>query len=81
MILFTLILTFQDFCVRKINYINMKYTGTTVSKPVTGKSAERLVRAVKAGTYVSNDAARNTIQQIIEVRKEQVKTDAAKNKI
>jgi hypothetical protein len=59
----------------------MKYTGNTVSKPVTGKSAERLAKAVKAGTYVSNAAARETIQQILDSKKQQTKRDAAKNQI
>lgn len=59
----------------------MKYTGTTVSKPVTGKSAEKLVKAVKSGTYVSNDAAKETIRQIVDDRKQQAKTNATKNQI
>jgi hypothetical protein len=59
----------------------MKYTGTTVSKPVTGKSAERLAKAVKSGTYISNDAAKKTIRQIIDDKKQQAKTNAAKNKV
>jgi hypothetical protein len=59
----------------------MKYTGTTVSKPVTGKSAERLAKAVKSGTYISNDAAKETIRQIIDDKKQQAKTNAAKNKV
>lgn len=59
----------------------MKYTGTTVSKPVTGKSAERLTQAIKSGTYVSNDAARETIRQIIDDRKQLAKTNATKNQV
>jgi len=56
----------------------MKYTGNTVSKPVTGKSADRLATAFKSGTYVSNDAAKETIRQIVEHRKQQAKANATK---
>lgn len=59
----------------------MKYTGTTVSKPVTGKSAERLAKAVKSGSYVSNDAAQETIRQIIDRKKQLTKTNAAKKQV
>ncbi|WP_090384520.1 hypothetical protein [Dyadobacter sp. SG02] len=59
----------------------MKYTGNTVSKPVTGKSAERLATAVKSGSYVSNAAARETIQQILESKKQQTKRDAPESQV
>ena len=59
----------------------MKYTGNTVSKPITGKSAERLAMAVKSGTYVSNTAAQETIQQILDSKKQQTTQDATKNKV
>ncbi|WP_106596449.1 hypothetical protein [Dyadobacter jiangsuensis] len=59
----------------------MKYTGNTISKPVTGKSAEKLAEAVKSGTYVSNKAARETIQQILDHKRQQITPDAAKNQV
>jgi|GEM_PF-2835977 len=59
----------------------MKYTGNTVSKPVTGKSAERLAEAVKSGAYVSNTAAQETIKKILDHKRQQIKPDATKNQV
>lgn len=59
----------------------MKYTGTTISKPVSGKSAERLAKALKADTYVSNNAAQETIRQIIDNKKKPATINATKNQI
>lgn len=59
----------------------MKYTGNTVSKPVTGKSAERLTEAIKSGSYVSNASARQIIQKILDHKRQQIKPDAAKNQV
>jgi len=49
----------------------MKYKGNTVSKPVTGREAETLSKALSTGSYVSNEQAWNTILRIAEkVKKE-----------
>jgi hypothetical protein len=42
---------------------------------------ERLASAIKSGTYVSNDAAQATIQQIIDHKKQQAQTNAAENQV
>ena len=42
----------------------MKYTGNTVSKPVVGREAETLSKAIKSGSFVANDQAWATINRI-----------------
>lgn len=33
----------------------MKYKGNTISKPVVGKEAKALVKAIKSGGYIANE--------------------------
>jgi hypothetical protein len=66
----------------KQKHATMKYTGNTVTKPVVGRAAEKLSHALRTGGSVTNDAAKETIRQIIEYRKKLAQTDAAsKSKI
>ena len=46
----------------------MKFVGNTVSKPVAGKEAKILSKALKKGSYVANEQAIATIQRIAERR-------------
>jgi hypothetical protein len=51
----------------------MKYSGDTVSKPVVGREAEALSKAIKTGGYVANEQAWATIHRITEqIRKEKL---------
>lgn len=47
----------------------MKYPFHTESKPVVGREAEKLVRAIKSGGYIANQAAIITAKRIVERRK------------
>lgn len=49
----------------------MKYSGDTVSKPVVGREAEVLSKAIKAGSYLANEQAWATINRITERIKRQ----------
>jgi hypothetical protein len=44
----------------------MKYTGNTISKPVVGKEAKALLKALNSGSYVANDEAVATAKRIAE---------------
>jgi hypothetical protein len=44
----------------------MKYTGNTVSKPVVGREARTLLRAVNSGGYVASDQGKATAKRIAE---------------
>ncbi|SEJ00822.1 hypothetical protein SAMN05216327_105248 [Dyadobacter sp. SG02] len=44
----------------------MKYTGNTISKPVVGKEAKALVKAVKSGGYIANEQGIATAKRIAE---------------
>lgn len=46
----------------------MKFVTNTVSKPVTGKEAEKLTKALKKGGYVANRTALETIARIVKQR-------------
>lgn len=42
----------------------MKYKGNTISKPVVGKAAKALVKAVSSGGYIANEQALATARRI-----------------
>lgn len=42
----------------------MKFVANTVSKPVVGKEAKVLAKALKAGKYVANAQAMATVERI-----------------
>ena len=46
----------------------MKFMLDTVSKPLIGKEAKKLIKAVRAHEHVANAQAMNTINRIIERR-------------
>jgi hypothetical protein len=47
----------------------MKYPFHTQSMPVVGYEAQRLISAIEHDDYVTNDAAKATVQRIAERRK------------
>jgi hypothetical protein len=47
----------------------MKYPFYAESKPVVGREAEKLVRAIESGGYIANQAAIVTAKRIAECRK------------
>jgi hypothetical protein len=49
--------------------VNMNYPLGTVSKPVSGKEARKLARAVKSDSYVANEAAIAVAKRIAERRR------------
>ncbi|MDO7877559.1 hypothetical protein Q5H93_22665 [Hymenobacter sp. ASUV-10] len=49
----------------------MKFITNTVSKPVAGKEAEKLTKALKKGGHVANSAAQQTIERIAKRRAQQ----------
>lgn len=53
----------------------MKYSGDTVSKPVVGREAKILSKAIRNGGYVANDEAWTTIRRITEKLKKQQSRD------
>lgn len=46
----------------------MKFITNTVSKPVVGKEAEKLTKALKKGGHVANRTAMQTIERIVKQR-------------
>ncbi|GGM93850.1 hypothetical protein GCM10010967_28740 [Dyadobacter beijingensis] len=44
----------------------MKYKGNTISKPVVGKEAKALLKAVNSGGYVANEQGVITAKRIAE---------------
>jgi|EndMetStandDraft_4_1072995.scaffolds.fasta_scaffold2671702_2 hypothetical protein len=44
----------------------MKYKGNTISKPVVGKQAEELLKAIDSGGYIANEQALATARRIAE---------------
>ncbi|WP_166444453.1 hypothetical protein [Dyadobacter bucti] len=44
----------------------MKYKGNTISKPVVGKEARILSKAIKSGGYVANEKAIATAKRVVE---------------
>jgi len=46
----------------------MKFVTNTVSKPVAGKEAEKLTKALKKGGHVANRTALETIERIAKRR-------------
>ncbi|PSL28022.1 hypothetical protein CLV60_107287 [Dyadobacter jiangsuensis] len=53
----------------------MKHSGDTVSKPVVGREAEALSKAIKTGGYLANEQAWATIHRISEqVKNEKLNT-------
>jgi len=57
----------------------MKYPLNTTSKPVVGTQAKKLLKAVKEGKSLTNDAAQTTINRLLARRRhhhaEQEKTE------
>ena len=49
----------------------MKFVTNTVSKPVAGKEAKKLTKALKKGGHVANRAAMETIERIARQRRAQ----------
>ncbi|MBC8084715.1 MAG: hypothetical protein H7Z21_16070 [Hymenobacter sp.] len=49
----------------------MKFIANTVSKPVAGKEAEKLTKALKKGGHVANRTALETIERIARQRRAQ----------
>ncbi|MBS1913998.1 MAG: hypothetical protein JST22_18570 [Bacteroidetes bacterium] len=47
----------------------MKYPEHTISKPVAGREAEELLKAIDAGRHVADDAATATTERIIARRR------------
>jgi hypothetical protein len=47
----------------------MKYPLNTTSKPVVGAQAKRVLKAVKEGKALTNDAAQTTIDRLIARRR------------
>lgn len=47
----------------------MKFVTNTISKPVVGREAKKLSKAIKQGTYVANEQAMATIERIAARRK------------
>ena len=48
----------------------MKFVTNTVSKPVAGKEAKKLSKALKNNGHVANTTAMNTIERIAKRRKQ-----------
>lgn len=48
----------------------MKFVANTISKPVAGKEAEKLAKALQKGGHVANRAALATIERIAKRRAE-----------
>ena len=48
----------------------MKYPLHTNSKPAVGAEAQKILKAIKEGTSITNDAAQSTIKRIIAIRDE-----------
>lgn len=46
----------------------MKFISNTVSNPIVGKEAKKLIKAVKADGHVANEQAMETIKRIVERR-------------
>ncbi|WP_169739238.1 hypothetical protein [Dyadobacter crusticola] len=55
----------------------MKYTGNTISKPVVGKEAKTLLKAVNSGSHVASDQGRVTAKKIAEKIFQQQKKNGA----
>ena len=45
---------------------DMKFVTNTETKPVVGKQAERLSKAISTGSYVANEKAQATAKRIFE---------------
>jgi hypothetical protein len=50
----------------------MKFSTNTVSKPVVGKEAAKLTKALKKGGYVADATALETIARIVKRRAEAI---------
>jgi hypothetical protein len=48
----------------------MKFVNHTVSKPVAGKEAQKLSKALESNNHVANATAMNTIERIAKRRKQ-----------
>lgn len=46
----------------------MKFISNTVSKPVVGKEAKKLVKAIRENRHVANEQAMETIKRIADRR-------------
>ncbi|MCF0050977.1 hypothetical protein LXM25_12965 [Dyadobacter sp. LJ53] len=46
----------------------MKFITSTVSKPVIGREAKKLFKAIKADGHVANEQAMETIKRIVDRR-------------
>lgn len=55
----------------------MKYPLHTVSQPVVGSEAEKIINAIKSGKSISNAAAIATAKRIAEGRKRREDTHAS----
>ena len=49
----------------------MKFVTNTVSKPVVGREAKKLIKAIKTNGHVTNDQAIETIKRIVDRRANQ----------
>ncbi|CAG5073295.1 hypothetical protein DYBT9623_04767 [Dyadobacter sp. CECT 9623] len=49
----------------------MKFIANTVSKPVLGREATKLIKAIKKDQHVANEQAMETIKRIIDRRANQ----------
>ncbi|WP_169739277.1 hypothetical protein [Dyadobacter crusticola] len=49
----------------------MKFVTNTLSKPVVGKEAKKLIKAIKTDGHVANEQAMETIRRIVDRRAKQ----------
>jgi hypothetical protein len=55
----------------------MKYPEHTISTPVLGKQADRIIDAIKTGKEITNPQREATIQRILKAREAQTKNATA----
>ncbi len=59
----------------------MDYPRNPISKPITGKQAERVIKAIRSGKAIENAASRRTVKRILAERERRKAEENARTKV